>query len=160
MMRNLLLIGQAPSKSGNPDRPLEGRTAVTLAMLFGCGIDEYLCGTQRYNVLPGWVGKHGKGDLFPMDLAKRNARRMRYSFGDCHVLFIGIATARMFDVRHKIMRWKRVKIADAQCGSFYAAIIPHPSGINRWWNDKDNVAAAKQFLRRSWRRCRKHTTGR
>lgn len=30
---------------------------------------------------------------------------------------------------------------------FYVAVIPHPSGIVRWWNSPDNVEAARRFLR-------------
>lgn len=30
----------------------------------------------------------------------------------------------------------------------WAVVVPHPSGVNRWWNDGQNLGRAKRFLRR------------
>lgn len=30
------------------------------------------------------------------------------------------------------------------------AVVPHPSGVNRWWNEPANVEAAGRFLRELW----------
>lgn len=30
-------------------------------------------------------------------------------------------------------------------------LLPHPSGLNRWWNDEANTQAAEQILRDLWR---------
>lgn len=27
------------------------------------------------------------------------------------------------------------------------AVFPHPSGVNRWWNEPENVASAAAFIR-------------
>lgn len=29
-------------------------------------------------------------------------------------------------------------------------LLPHPSGVNRWWNDRDNFATAQETLRAKW----------
>lgn len=30
---------------------------------------------------------------------------------------------------------------------FRWAMLPHPSGVNRWWNEPENREAAREFLR-------------
>lgn len=150
-MTKLILIGQAPAQKGNPRAVLEGRLGERIAELFGISNWWYVQNTQRFNILPKWMGKSGKGDLFPMPLARQNARRMRYSLGGCRVLFIGIQVAAAFDVTHKPLRWKNYPIAADHNESFRCAILPHPSGVNHWWNDICNRADAADFMRRAWR---------
>lgn len=38
-------------------------------------------------------------------------------------------------------------------GGFVGATLPHPSGLNRWWNDPANVIAASNFLTKVTRPC-------
>ncbi len=148
-MLAFLLIGQAPNEHGDPRRPLEGKLGEKLCRLFGCSWAEYCRSTQRFNVLPGWPGKQGNGDRFPRALAIQNARRMVWSFADCAVLFVGVATASVFKIKQPALRWKRRQLQD---GGFYqAAVLPHPSGVNRWWNEPSHRRAATRFMRHTWR---------
>lgn len=147
----LILIGQAPNQHGDERHALEGCLGDKLACLFGCQPDEYLRLTQRFNVLPGWMGKAGNGDRFPVGLARQNARRMRYSLGGCRVLFVGVATAAAFGVGPPILRWGQHRVAKDNSEAFRAAVLPHPSGINRWWNDRQHRRAAQRFMQRTWR---------
>ena len=144
-----LIVGQAPNQHGDPRRPLEGKLGEQLCHLFGCSWDEYCRHTQRFNVLPGWPGKQGKGDKFPRHLAQQNASRMRWSFAGCSVLFVGVATAALFGVKGPTLRWKPCK----EPLIYLAAVLPHPSGINRWWNNPTHRRAATRFMRSTWRRC-------
>lgn len=35
-------------------------------------------------------------------------------------------------------------------GRAWWCVFPHPSGVNRWWNDPDNTRRAERYLRRLW----------
>lgn len=134
--------------NGNPEEPLEGKLGRKLASLFGCTYDEYLAVTQRFNILPEWPGrKVGKGDKFPKTIARINAQRMGYSFSGCTVLFLGIQVGRMFNFTEDPLLWKRIKMHDGS--EYYAAVLPHPSGINRWWNDSTHKLLAEKFMRKT-----------
>jgi len=146
----LILIGQAPNCHNDERHALEGRIGARLCRLFGCQEEDYLKWTQRFNVLPRWPGKTGKGDKFPLALARQNARRMRYSLAGCHVMFVGVATAKVFGVTHIPFRWVKVEIAEHNVGSFSAAVVPHPSGVNMWWNLECNKNKARRFMCRAW----------
>ena len=145
----LILIGQAPSQHKDPHCPLEGRVMRQLAKLFGCSEEEYLRKTQRFNVVPVWPGKIGKGDRFPSRLARINASRMQHSFGGCHVLFVGIQTARSFLSKGPILTWRKSTVPDTDI-VYRSAILPHPSGVNRWWNKLSNRRKASGFMRATW----------
>ena len=141
----LLLIGQAPSRHGDPTHPLEGRIGLALCKLFGCSFHEYLQETERINVLMSWPGKNGKGDAFPRAEASLSAKSLMRALAYRRIMFVGVATGRAFKFRGKPLQWVR------RAGGIEAAVVPHPSGINRWWNSKTNKDRAARFLRRAWR---------
>lgn len=105
-----------------------------------------LAGTKRLretfvlrNVLPAFPGKAGKGDAFPAAFARTNAARMRLPRG-LPVLLMGRGPARALGVAAPylvgtVLRGRR------------AVVVPHPSGVNRWWNDPANAARATAVLR-------------
>lgn len=146
MKTPFIIIGQAPAEHGDPTAPLEGRVGRKLADLLGCTYEEYLKRSQRFNILPEWPGrdKGRKGDRFPMFVAKQNASRMSYSFGGCTVLYLGVKVGQVFGFHDEPLKWKSVAWPAGQ--THKAAVLPHPSGINRWWNDHKNKHAAKQFM--------------
>jgi hypothetical protein len=148
----LLLIGQAPSRTSDPRKPLEGEPlASKLCALFGCTRKEYLAKTERHNVLQYWPGKKAKGDELPWLDARRGAERLRKKLLGRRVVFIGQATAAYFYNWGRPLRWERAFVDDIFEPFTKVAILPHPSGINRWWNDPANRRRAKQFMRRAWR---------
>jgi hypothetical protein len=146
-MRAFIVVGQAPAKVGNPSAPLEGRIGQRLAELFGCSYDDYLRATQRFNILPEWPGANAKGDRFPMFVARTNAGRMSTSFGGCYVLVVGVGVGKAFGLTKEPVRWhKRV----CPSGAYWMAVLPHLSGINRWWNDRLNRERAARFMQTTW----------
>jgi len=148
----LILVGQAPNRVGNPLTPLEGRAGAELCSLFGCTMSDYLHKTVRLNVLHAWPGKAGKGDRFPKAAAKVRARKVASTFNGRQVLFVGLATAEAFGVDHDALTWQSYGWRMARGWStFKAAIVPHPSGINRWWNSARHRRAARRFMRKTWR---------
>lgn len=144
--RPLLLIGQAPSQNGDPDKPLEGKIGNRLAKLAGLSTEEYLERTERVNLLSEWPGKDGKGDEFDAETAKQSAKDMTERLKGRRVLFLGRKVAAAFgETDLSWMEWKTCRRLKAE-----VAAIPHPSGIVLWWNDPENKKKAAEFLRKTF----------
>jgi uracil-DNA glycosylase len=151
-MGAFILIGQAPAaRKGWHDAPLSEGVGRRISALFGCEHNEYLRYTQRLNVFEYWPGHSKKGDKFPIVIARMNACRIRFSLGNCAVLFVGVGTAKAFGITEKIMMWRNYATGRINGEQFQGAILPHPSGVNRWWNSKVNRAKAQRFMHRAWK---------
>lgn len=95
------------------------------------------------NVLKAYPGRRegGVGDHFPMAEARPAAAALMSEWlGGDRVVFCGRLVAEAFDF-------------DGQCwfeweafGRVVAAMIPHPSGLNRSWNDSVNQLAGQVFF--------------
>ena len=90
--------------------------------------------------------KSGKGDAFPMKRAKKKAIKIWMAMNQPYgvrdhraVVMLGRQVARAFDPEYA-----KLEYLD-NLGRFI--LFPHPSGINRWWNEPRNVRKAKRFLR-------------
>lgn len=133
----IVLIGQAPSR--HSIEPFGGRSGDRLAALSGMAPLAFRQTYERLNLLTSYPGKVGKGDAFPRAVARLRAADMVLKLLDRRVVLVGAGVAAAFRVDDlPILTWVRVYNADF-------AICPHPSGINRWWNDPDNAAAARAF---------------
>ena len=140
--RKILLIGQAPSKSGVSAHPLEGRIGKKIADLAGIPMARYMTETDRANVLDHWPGRSEKGDTFPMREARDAATKKVFMLKGRRVIFVGKATASAFGVHAEYLEWQQSPTLGCRF-----AILPHPSGIVRWWNDPANARLAAKFLR-------------
>jgi hypothetical protein len=141
-----LLIGQAPSQHGDPTKPLTGRIGKKIARLARVSMFMYLRKTERYNLMGSWHGKKGKGDVFLVDEARTTARSFFGYLRNRHILFIGRAVANAFYAPgKKYCEWRYSK--DWDC---HFAILPHLSGIVRWWNDPENTRQASIFLQNTF----------
>ena len=145
----ILLVGQAPGPSGGA--PFAGRSGAFLARLSGLSQQEFLRRTGPRNLLRRWPGPsgRGKGDAFPARRARRAADRIRRSCrGWTSLILAGRAVAGAFGLGGlPLLRWSydpdsRLRVA----------VVPHPSGINRWWNAPANRRRAARFLRDALRR--------
>ena len=146
----LLVIGQAPDQRSELGKALEGSlVAAKIAKLCGCTVPEYLAGTERMNLLDYWPGKQGKGDRFPLAEARERAMLLRDKIRGRKILFIGIATAAAFGCVGEVCEWRHH--FDDTGWVFGYAILPHVSGINRWFNSPDNQARAEKFMQRTWK---------
>jgi uracil-DNA glycosylase len=136
-----LIIGQAPGVNGCPE-PLAGRCGRRLADLAGLSLEHYLARFERMNLLAVFPGKDGKGDAFPQDQARDAA---------IHVIGTGVMLN-----RRTVLLGQGVAaafgVAVSECDNLrwygarsQIAICPHPSGINRWWNVRENIEAARVF---------------
>lgn len=97
---------------------------------------ERLEATNLLETFPGHAA--GKGDHFPRRRARRCAKKMCGSLRGRTVLLAGKRVAEAFGVVTDYLTWH-----DHPEG-FRAVVIPHPSGVNRWWNDPEN---RRRFLR-------------
>ena len=158
VMRRLLIVGQAPSRTSDPRRPLEG-DRIKRALTGLLGIDEatYLREVERVNLLATWAPKEsgGEGDAFDRALGRAAAAclangHLRFP-SQRHVLLLGRNVARAFDgvwtppsrlADGVPIRWH------VRNQTVWVAVLPHPSGVNRWWNDPKNRRAARRFMRR------------
>jgi hypothetical protein len=137
-MKKILIVGQGPSrnhKRGNA--ALDGNgSGDRLAKLAGMTRRELMERADTVNVLSRYYGSNGKGDSFPLSLAKKRAARLvsRLDSYD-RVIFLGSNVGKAFGFS---------TIPSVQ-GRFY--LVPHPSGINRWYNKLENRKLASKLLR-------------
>lgn len=151
----VLLIGQAPGRAGPPPgRALVGgRSGTFLQNIAGFHGDlkGYIKNCETTNVLKVYPGRvvGGKGDLFPMDQARAAAAEMLPTLVGRRVVMVGYGVADAFRVERSLFQWF-IKLGDF--GHFYYAVVPHPSPVNAFWNDRDNVARARLFFDKSFGR--------
>lgn len=132
------IVGEAPSM--RTSRPFAGRSGERLAELAGTSLEALRDRYRLVNLLGYWPGPNasGKGSAFPMQEARPAAATLRLASGS---LLCGRRVAAAFGLaRAPYLEWLSV---DGR----QVAVIPHPSGVCRWWNDPENVARARAFLR-------------
>lgn len=134
----ILMIGQAPNQHGDPLKPCTGRFMDFLCGVAGISRTRYLRAFERMNLLPAWPGKSGKGDAFPIEEARQKAAEIDMT--GRVVVVCGQRAATAFGIKAAFL--ERV---EQQGAVFY--ILPHPSGLNRWWNDLENRRRAGRLVR-------------
>lgn len=144
-----LLIGQAPAKYSEGHRALCGITGRHLAMLAGMHTAAFMEAVDTVNVLDRFPGSAEHGDLFPMREARERAEDMLPLLQGRRVLFVGMNVAVAFRQRCAgVLAWhETTQRLGEYVASYTFAVIPHPSLVNRWWNDHDNRVRAARFLR-------------
>lgn len=133
-----LLIGEAPGRASR--RPFEGRCEAQLAALAGVTVPALRAAVVMRNLLGAWPGAAAKGALFPLPAARARAAVLRLGARDRVVILAGKRVARAFGVQAPYLA--RVALRGRT-----AYVLPHPSGVNRWYNSARNRARASRFLR-------------
>ncbi|MDE2096153.1 MAG: hypothetical protein KGL39_02835 [Patescibacteria group bacterium] len=95
---------------------------------------------NRQNLNARWNGKNGKGDSFDAVEGCTAALKMMDEMRGKKVVLLGLAVAKCFGV---VGEW----LATAEHSGVNFLVLPHPSGINRWWNEGGNERAAMVALR-------------
>lgn len=141
-MGKLILVGQAPGRSGDHLHPLEGKIGQTLAYLMQIPFYEYLDKTYRVNLIDKFPGKNGKGDAFPIAEARIRAQKiLNENDGPNTFVLLGKSVGKAFGIRDpKYFLWIEIGY------DRFLGLIPHPSGINRAWNDHDIHNRARAIL--------------
>ncbi len=100
---------------------------------------------HHVNLLDEWPGRKQRGSAFPAQDARRMAdylylwlqrRQQRYPY----VLLAGqrVASAFRFGGQRPFLTFPMANRA--------TCVVPHPSGLNRWWSSEHNRAEAQQWL--------------
>lgn len=152
-MTGAIIVGQAPGRNYGADRPLEGPSGRRLERLAGLpegGLDARFA---LANLLPRWPGGCGKGDLFPRREAREAAQEARAHLREfARVVLLGRNVAAAFGLADlPYLQWAALDDGRRR-GWPRVAVVPHPSGVNHFWNDPANVARAERFLRALARR--------
>lgn len=136
-----LIVGEAPSKNEVTERPIEGRVGKRLAAVCGMPLADFLSHFERVNLLHVRQDTKEKGFEFDLAAGKKAAEKLRDSFKeDQIVILLGGRVAEAFRVHDHYFVETRVNFARLY-------IVPHPSGVNRWYNDRSNMDAMVAFMK-------------
>ncbi len=154
-----LVIGEAPNRDGAGSEKI-GR----VCEIFATGrlaTHGDVARLERTNLLKAWPGASGSGSAFPMKEARPAATvLLRSTQRGRRLLHVGTRVAAAFDLLRPTygylnwfeVAWKPHEEGPKRSDSVRAlrrevAVVPHPSGLNRWWNDPDNVSQAEAFFK-------------
>lgn len=135
---NVVFVGEAPSRNGNPDDPLGmgPGSGARLADLMGMEQVSFCQRFARFN-----LNRH-HSSMFDVSEAKYNAQAIIWAGmrrGDIAVL-LGRKVAAVFGLN--LAPW----FTWHEKGGRNLLVMPHPSGKNLWWNDEDNQQQARRVL--------------
>ena len=138
-----LIVGEAPSKNQDPERPVEGRIGKRLANCAGLPYDDFLQHFERVNLLHERQEVNGKGFVFDLHKAHGTAIVICTKLEPGRVvLLLGHRVAKAFGIKTAYFKPQRLQ----DLFEMTAFVVPHPSSINRWWNSRANVTKAIKFM--------------
>lgn len=136
------MLGEAPARQFEGQPAFSSKSGDFLTELIGMPVRVMF---DCRNILDYWPGKTGgKGSAFPMKEAMAVLQDMRLegALMDRRVILAGSRAGKAWgSPPGQILKWNE---ADAFCEAF--AVLPHPSGVNRWWNDLSHRDLAQKFL--------------
>lgn len=140
-MPKLMIVGQAPSRTSDAGEVLRGKSGEKLRAMLGLSIAEFVRVT-RVNLAPFWDGKRGKGDAFDAD---PDLVAAALAIAQAHeiTLVLGKAVAKALRLPAGIGYFVPLNRKET---TYY--VVPHPSGVNRWWNASRNRREAERFFGR------------
>ena len=145
-----LIVGEAPSKNQSPEQPIEGRIGLRLAVCAGMTLPEFLTFFERVNLLHVRQDTAAHGFQFDEQAAALEAEKFRATFtSERIIILLGQRVAKAFGITPTDCYFVQHSIGAAD-----VRVLPHPSGINRWWNSKENLDHATLFMQNIVRRVR------
>lgn len=155
--KKTILLGEAPGRGFDDQPAFSSRSGQRLSELLGVDVRQVF---KCQNLLPAWPGKgSSKGAAFPAVEARQAAEQfmqrlclasMDREGRDRRIILAGTRVAKAMRVRPgvPILTWTSFWVGSTThwCGDHEFAVLPHPSGVNRWWNDPACVERARQFL--------------
>jgi len=140
----LTFVGQAPSRRTRDNQTwAPGLSTLALARLAGCDYATLTARADFRNLLSAFPGRRASnwGDVFDARAAAEAAARLSTELTGLAIC-LGRNVARAFG-RGELPPLSIVALSD----ELSLALLPHPSGRNRWYNNPANRAAAARFLR-------------
>lgn len=141
-----LFVGQAPAQRDDPREPLSGRSGRRLASLMGVPLIDFMIRYDRANLIDRWPGHYGGGDAFPRRQARDGAVTMLQGLEDENrdyqgIVLLGRGVAKAFRREDQpLFEWWPFRTG-------LLAVIPHPSGVSRWWNKEENLYYVERWLK-------------
>lgn len=145
----LLFVGQAPSRESEGNPPFTGKCGKFLAELMGTTQEQMLLDHDFINVLDHWPGRDLTGDRFPPREARVAAKAKMGQLRGRVVVMLGHGIVRAFgSTQFRYLQWYELRHPDnfADVVSKYVTVVPHPSGVNRYFNKIDNRLIVGKFL--------------
>lgn len=163
--RGPIIVGQAPSRSSDGMPPFHGRSGVRLARILGLEWPALAMSFRFANLLSRWPGytggnghgrpdgrrRHGGDEFDPTsDEALIAAGRLLVASKGAVLVLCGrgVATAFGLPRRFPILTWRVM-------GGSTVGVLPHPSGVNHWWNAAGSEERARRFLSEALRMSRR-----
>lgn len=146
----ILFVGQAPSKETDGKPPFTGKCGRFLADLLGKTQEQMLKDHDFINVLDHWPGKGIGGDKFPIQEARIAAKKKLDLMHGRLCVLLGHNVARAFGCsQFRYLEWYEIRNPEnfAEIVVPLMTIVPHPSGVNRYYNDPDKRLIVSKFLR-------------
>lgn len=138
-MKRPLIVGEAPSATSDPETPISGECGKRLARYASLSLSDFQAKFARMNLIMKYPGKDegSKGTRWDAATAKRFADVVDSK--DRLVILLGLRVAAAFGFKADYLEEKPYR------GGLFV-IVPHPSGINQWYNKWRNVAKVKKYL--------------
>lgn len=137
-----VLVGEAPSRDGVGG--FRGRSGKRLASYMGISHERLFDLFDVVNVFDRFLGRVGKGDAWDRLSARANGCVFREQFVAAEVPVVVMAGKRVADA---LGFPNATYFAERFDGRTAFVCVPHPSGINRWWNDSEHARDGKAALR-------------
>lgn len=142
------MLGEAPSRATDRHRhPLSGETGRRLASWAGLLPAEFHRRVECRNLLDRWPGPRGHGADLPRGEARAAWMRLRPALAGRAVVLLGARLAELAGVAESPpFTWREEFHVEEPHIAFWVCWMPHPSGLNRFWNARAHVEAARAFL--------------
>lgn len=133
-----VLMGQAGARQGDkhPLLPYPRNCAgERLFRLSGLSIEDYMQRFDRHNTLPFFPGREGKGDRFPLPLAREAAAAhlLRLGLDERPCIFVGKANALIYFRLVDVEMPNPLQVSPRVPWAW----MPHTSGIVQVWNSPE-----------------------
>lgn len=140
----LALVGEAPGPNGNPHTPMwpdpPNMAGARLARMLGLSKTEYLRTFRRANLLNEYPGP-----TFPLSRARPHAAPLAQQLSPLPLVLLGRGVAGAFRFPGQdICTWVDYQL---ECVWIRAAMVPHPSGRNLFYNCPERTKRVATWLR-------------
>lgn len=156
------LIGEAPAVGQT--EPFVSRSGDRLRECMGTNdLSSYFHLENVMDQNPG-RSKKGKGHAFDVTVARNRVKTiiLPQIQPDDRLILVGGRVARAFRMRGSLevfewgTVWASTLLTCPRLDEVPVCMIPHPSGVNRWWNEPENHNKMRAFLRFEARRSAYH----
>jgi len=137
----VIFVGQAPGRTVSTEAL--GRDSFSgrrLRKIIGPRLEKRAEFVNVLNEYPGHSGDDRGGDRWPVAKARESVTKLIPDLRGKVVVLLGSHVATAFRVKTEFFEWS------SHPEGFETVVIPHPSGVNRWWNVPRNVRLVKKFV--------------